>query len=232
MNDQQAGPLTTAAAEWSEVERLFGVRGEPSRCWCRYLALTGPEYSALDPAGRKAQLKEKFDGVSPSPGVLAFRGGVPVGWCAVEPRRCYPRVLRSQVLRQAEPSALARTRAAESGAAEAGTPGEVWSVTCFVVATGHRRGGVAAALLQAAVGHARLHGAEVVEGYPVDPALRPKAGASDLYHGTLNLFLGAGFRVVSTAVPGRAVVRLGLRRESPQSRVPVNSGSPGPNPAP
>jgi hypothetical protein len=127
MNDQQAGPLTTAAAEWSEVERLFGVRGEPSRCWCRYLALTGPEYSALDPAGRKAQLKEKFDGVSPSPGVLAFRGGVPVGWCAVEPRRCYPRVLRSQVLRQAEPSALAQTRAAESGAAEAGTPGEVWS---------------------------------------------------------------------------------------------------------
>jgi GNAT superfamily N-acetyltransferase len=219
MNDQQAGPLTTAAAEWSEVERLFGVRGEPSRCWCRYFALTGPEYSALDPAGRKAQLKEKFDGVSSSPGVLAFRGGVPVGWCAVEPRRCYPRVLRSQVLRQAEPSALAQTRAAESGAAEARTPGEVWSVTCFVVAAGHRRGGVAAALLQAAVGHARLHGAEVVEGYPVDRALRPRAGAADLYHGTLNLFLRAGFRVVSTAVPGRAVVRLGL-------------GSPGPNPAP
>ena len=217
MKDQQAGPLTTAAAEWSEVERLFGVRGEQSRCWCRYFALTGPEYSALDPAGRKAQLKEKFDGASPSPGVLAFRGGVPVGWCAVEPRRCYPRVLRSQVLRQAEPSAPGQTRAAESGVA--GTPGKVWSVTCFVVAAGHRRGGVAAALLQAAVGHARRHGAEVVEGYPVDPALRPKAGAADLYHGTLNLFLGAGFRVVSTAVPGRAVVRLGL-------------GSPGPNPAP
>jgi GNAT superfamily N-acetyltransferase len=214
MKDQQEGPLTTAAAEWGDVERLFGVRGEPSRCWCRFFALTGPEYSAVDPAGRKAQLKAKFDGVSPPPGVLAFRGGVPVGWCAVEPRRCYPRVLRSQVLRQVEPSALAQT-----GAAEAGTPGEVWSVTCFVVAAGHRRGGVAAALLQAAVGHARLHGAEVVEGYPVDPALRPKAGAADLYHGTRNLFLRAGFRVVSTAVPGRAVVRLG-------------HGSPGPNPAP
>ena len=219
MKDQQAGPLTTAAAEWSEVEHLFGVRGEPSRCWCRYFALTGPEYSALDPAGRKAQLKERFDGVSPSPGVLAFRGEVPVGWCAVEPRRCYPRVLRSQVLRHAEPTAPAKTGAAEAGAAEAGTPGEVWSVTCFVVAPGHRRGGVAAALLRAAVEHARLHGAEVVEGYPVDPALRPRAGAADLYHGTLNLFLRAGFGVVSTAVPGRAVVRPGL-------------GSSGPSPAP
>jgi GNAT superfamily N-acetyltransferase len=224
MKDQEVGPLTTAAAEWSEVERLFGVRGEPSRCWCRFFALTGPEFSALDPAGRKAQLKDKFDGVSPSPGVLAFRGRVPVGWCAVEPRRCYPRVLRSQVLRQAEPSAPAQTgaaeaRATEAGATGAGTPGEVWSVTCFVVAPGHRRGGVAAALLRAAVEHARLHGAETVEGYPVDRALRPRAGAADLYHGTLNLFLRAGFGVVSTAVPGRAVVRLGL-------------GSPGPNPEP
>ncbi|WP_251043459.1 hypothetical protein [Arthrobacter sp. ISL-48] len=50
----------------------------------------------------------------------------------------------------------------------------------------------------------------MVEGYPVDPALRPKAGAADLYHGTLNLFLKAGFRVASTAVPGRSVVRLRL----------------------
>jgi hypothetical protein len=41
--------------------------------------------------------------------------------------------------------------------------------------------------------------------------LRPKAGAADLYHGTLNLFLRAGFHAVSSAVPGRSVVRLDLR---------------------
>jgi hypothetical protein len=73
---------------------------------------------------------------------------------------------------------------------------------------------VAAALLQAAVEHARRNGATVVEGYPVDPSQRPKAGAADLYHGTLNLFLRAGFRVVSAAVPGRAVVRLKLDGDS------------------
>ena len=60
----------------------------------------------------------------------------------------------------------------------------------------------------AAVGHAFAHGAEVVEGYPVDPAQRPKAGPADLYHGTVGLFLAAGFEVASEAVPGRAVVRL------------------------
>jgi len=68
-------------------------------------------------------------------------------------------------------------------------------------------------LLAAAVEHASAHCATVVEGYPVDPAQRPKAGPADLYHGTLGLFLAAGFTVVSGtvvsgAVPGRAVVRL------------------------
>jgi GNAT superfamily N-acetyltransferase len=219
MKDQPAGHVAAAAADWSDVEQLFGVRGDPSRCWCRYFALTGPQYAALDPSARKAKLKERFDAGSPSPGVLAFRDGEPVGWCAVEPRACYPRILRSQVLRLAEPArqdtdtenpGTKNTGTKTSGGAETGSPADLWSVTCFVVAAGHRRSGVAAALLQAAVEHARLNGATVLEGYPVDPSQRPKAGAADLYHGTLNLFLRAGFRVVSAAVPGRAVVRLRL----------------------
>ncbi|WP_245531538.1 hypothetical protein [Arthrobacter globiformis] len=38
---EAAGGITTAAAEWPAVEQLFGVRGEPSRCWCRFFALPG-----------------------------------------------------------------------------------------------------------------------------------------------------------------------------------------------
>ena len=193
--------ITTAAADWTDVERLFGVGGEPSRCWCRFFALTGPQWSASTPDERKNQLREKFGGGQPEPGVLAFRDGNPVGWCAVEPRGCYPRILRSKVLASAPDAAR--------------DPGvdHVWSVSCFVVSPGHRRTGVAGALLAAAVEHAAAHGATVVEGYPVDPAQRPKAGPADLYHGTLGLFLAAGFTVVSGtvvsgAVPGRAVVRL------------------------
>jgi GNAT superfamily N-acetyltransferase len=192
-----ADGITTAAAEWPAVEQLFGVRGEPSRCWCRFFALPGASFAATPPADRKTQLKDKFDGGGPAPGVLAYRGGSAVGWCAVEPRPCYPRILRSQVFQAAGPAV------AGDGGGES-----VWSVSCFVVASGHRRSGVAAALLAAAVDHASSHGATVVEGYPVDSAQRPKAGPSDLYQGTLGLFLAAGFEVVSDAVPGRAVVRL------------------------
>ncbi|MGO4805022.1 GNAT family N-acetyltransferase [Arthrobacter sp. 2MCAF15] len=192
--------ITTAAADWPDVERLFGVRGEPSRCWCQFFAVTGSEWSATTPDQRKAQLRDKFDGGRPAPGVLAFREGKPVGWCAVEPRECYPRILRSKVL------AAAKT-APDAAAPEAPAADHPWSVSCFVVAPGHRRTGVAGALLAAAVEHAFAHGATVVEGYPVDPAQRPKAGPADLYHGTLELFVAAGFTVVSDAVPGRAVVR-------------------------
>jgi GNAT superfamily N-acetyltransferase len=195
---EAVGGITTVAAEWPAVEQLFGVRGEPSRCWCRFFALPGAGFAATPPTDRKAQLKDKFDGGGPAPGVLAYRSGSAVGWCAVEPRGCYPRILRSQVFK----AAGAAVTEDDSGA------GSVWSVSCFVVAPGHRRSGVAAALLAAAVDHARANGAAVVEGYPVDPAQRPKAGPADLYQGTLGLFLAAGFDVVSDAVPGRAVVRL------------------------
>ena len=191
--------ITTAPAQWPDVEHLFGVRGEPSRCWCRYFALTGREWSGSTPEERKSQLRARFDAGQPAPGVLAFREGTAVGWCAVEPRECYPRILRSKVL------------AAAGQASDAPAGGRPWSVSCFVVAPGHRRQGVARALLDAAVEHALTHGATSVEGYPVDPGQRPKAGPADLYQGTLGLFLAAGFRVVSDAVPGRAVVRLPAR---------------------
>ena len=208
--------ITTAAADWPDVERLFGVRGEPSRCWCRFFALTGTEWAASSPEQRKVQLQDKFDGGAPAPGVLAFRAGTAVGWCAVEPRDCYPRILRSKVLSAAAEAARDPDR------------GQVWSVSCFVVSPGQRRTGVARALLAAAVNHAFAHGATVVEGYPVDPAQRPKAGPADLYVGTLGLFLAAGFEVVSDAVPGRAVVRLMAPDRAPDLSPP---GAPAPSSA-
>jgi GNAT superfamily N-acetyltransferase len=162
---QRGAGITTAEAQWPEVERLFGRGGEPSRCWCRYFALAGPEFSALDPTARKAQLKARFDGGSPAPGVLAFHDGEAVGWCAVEPPSCYPRVLRSRVLRLAEGPEPAEASKNEDAPATA--VGAIWSVACFVVSAGHRRSGVAEALLTAAVGHSRRYGAGIVEGYPV-----------------------------------------------------------------
>ncbi|UVJ37994.1 GNAT family N-acetyltransferase [Arthrobacter sp. CJ23] len=204
------GAVTTGPAAWPDVEKLFGVRGEPASCWCRWFVLNGQEWKATPPTARKELLKTRFDDDAPAPGVLAFRAGAPVGWCAVEPRHCYPRIERSRLLRAAHAHMQdpAQVQAEEAG---------VWSVSCFVVAPGHRRSGVAAALLHAAVGHAFSNGAAVLEGYPVDPAQRPKAGPGDLYHGTVSLFRAAGFETVPTAVTGRAVMRLERARAAAHS---------------
>ncbi len=197
---QNAAEIVTAPATWSDVERLFGTRGEPSRCWCRWFTLPGAAWKETDPVQRRQLLRERFDAGLPEPGVLAYREDEPVGWCAVEPRHSYPRIIASQLLRK---SGLNATDDTTTVAEEA-----IWAVSCFVVAPGHRRTGVAAALLDAAVAHAFNHGAAIVEGYPVDAAQRPAAGSSDLYHGTVGLFRAAGFTVAATPAPGRAVMRL------------------------
>jgi GNAT superfamily N-acetyltransferase len=197
IKDVQPSDVTTDPACWPDVEALFGVRGEPSRCWCRFFTMTGPEWNQSTPSERKSQLRDRFDTQKPEPGVMAYLDGEPVGWCAVEPRSCYPRIERSQLMRAAAPRLP-----------QLPEPAAVWSISCFVVAPGHRRRGIAAALLNAAVDHAFTNGATCVEGYPVDPAARPKAGPADLYHGPLPLFLASGFTLVDTATPGRAVVRL------------------------
>jgi hypothetical protein len=62
--------------------------------------------------------------------------------------------------------------------------------------------------LRAAVDHAVSSGARVIEGYPVDVTAKPKSSSAALYHGTLSLFLQAGFEVKSTPTLGRAVVSL------------------------
>ncbi|TVU61623.1 GNAT family N-acetyltransferase [Paenarthrobacter nitroguajacolicus] len=200
--------VETAPASWAAVEELFGTKGEPSRCWCRWFALSGKDWSSTSPDDRKQLLKTAFT-TGPAPGVLAFRDGHPIGWCAVEPRINYPRLKRSQVLRAEYP------RPEDSV--------NLWAVSCFVVAPSQRRRGVSAALLAAAVDHAFDNGAQVIEAYPVDTEVRAKATAADLYHGTLSLFTAAGFSPASESVPGRPVVRLEKAGASPRAR----SGSSG-----
>jgi GNAT superfamily N-acetyltransferase len=81
----------------------------------------------------------------------------------------------------------------------------VWSIVCFFVAPASRRRGVTAALLRAAVEHARRRGAKIVEGYPVDPdGNYPDTFA---YVGLISAFRRAGFREVARRSPGRPTMR-------------------------
>jgi GNAT superfamily N-acetyltransferase len=103
-----------------------------------------------------------------------------------------------------------RTRVVRGGSGEPAADVAVWAVTCFVVRREHRGDGLAGALLEAAVAAARAGGARVVEGYPVDRAVRPAASTAELWHGTVGLFTRAGFTETARPTPARPVMTLRL----------------------
>jgi GNAT superfamily N-acetyltransferase len=130
------------------------------------------------------------------PGLLAYVDGLPAGWTRVMPRREVTGVLANRALR--------RVLSDDDGA---------WWVTCFAVQQRFRSIGVASALLDAAVNHARDHHATAVEGHPVDTdALKAeRVSGSALFTGTMRLFVAAGFIEIGRTYPSRPVMRLDLR---------------------
>ncbi|MBI4879318.1 MAG: GNAT family N-acetyltransferase [Planctomycetes bacterium] len=121
------------------------------------------------------------------PGLIAYRGQEPVGWCSIEPREAFPLLARSRVLKPVDDQ-------------------PVWSIVCLFVAREQRRTGISRALIEAAVRHARRHGARVVEAYPIEPKKTsfPDAFA---YTGIASAYRRAGFAEVARRSPTRPIMR-------------------------
>lgn len=181
---------------FDDVATVFGTKGDAAHCWCQWWKLTNAEYRATADADRCDLLHAQSRDAATSPGVLAYRDDVPVGWCGVEPRPRYARIRRTKAL-----------AAALQG--EDLDDDTVWSVVCFVVPREHRGSGVTRALLAGAVATAKAGGARVVEAYPVDTG-GARIPSADLFQGSLSVFVDAGFDVVGWQKPGRPVVRLAL----------------------
>src|SRR5213078_3674371 len=98
-------PLTPE--RWSDLEAVFNAKGcsVARGCWCM-------AYRLID-AGNP-------------PGLIGYRGKVPVGWVSLGPREEYAKLKRSPVMKAVDDQ-------------------PVWSVICFVVPSEHRGEGVARA---------------------------------------------------------------------------------------
>ncbi|SMC85980.1 GNAT family N-acetyltransferase [Kibdelosporangium aridum] len=175
---------------WPAQERLFGPRGAAEGCWCMYFRLPNADFmrGKGEPNRRAAR---KLARSSEPVGLLAMEGDDAIGWVAVAPRSVYRRLDRSKVAAPPDP--------------DEDLTG-VWSVTCFFIHRTARRKGVGAELLQAAIKYATKKGAKVIEAYPVDTK-GGKASSGELYHGTLSMFLDAGFMLVEHRGVRRALVR-------------------------
>jgi GNAT superfamily N-acetyltransferase len=189
-------------ASWEDLQTVFGPRGEAHRCQCQWFKSPAAEWRALGLEDRAERLRGQTDCGVPSShttsGLIAYLDGEPVGWCAVEPRTRYPRLLTSRV--------------PWSGREESKTDPDVWAVTCFVTRTGYRRQGVSRALAAATVDYARDRGARAVEGYPILVQPGQEFSWGELFVGSRGIFADAGFREVSRPTERRVVMRIDFDR--------------------
>lgn len=156
-----------------------------SRCWCMYWRI-GAAYRKRPPADNRADF-ESIVRNGPPPGLLAFDGDTAVGWCQVTPRDALPALCRASQLQPVDDR-------------------PVWSISCFYVRKTHRKRGITATLIAAAIEAARRAGAPSLEAYPLDRDQSPSATST----GVLTTFLRAGFREVVRPTPPRPIVRYEL----------------------
>jgi GNAT superfamily N-acetyltransferase len=167
---------------WPDFERLFEAKGGPKYCWCMVWRASSEGAKRSNGAQRKAAMAARVRQGVPV-GLLGYLGEEPVAWCSVAPRATYRRLVSN------------------------GTPDDgIWSIACFYILRRHRGAGIAKRMLAAAVEHARLHGAKVVEAYPVDED-------SPSYHfmGFVPMFEQAGFHEIGREGTRRHVMQRGVR---------------------
>jgi GNAT superfamily N-acetyltransferase len=188
-------------ASWEDLQAVFGSRGDPSRCYCqRYKMLPRESWASVGAEELGFRFRTQTECGDPNAGatsgLVAYLEREPVGWCAVEPRTAYPRL-------------LLRTRVPWEGRAEDKTDDRLWAVTCFVTRTGFRRHGVSRALARAAVDFARERGALALEGYPMLTEPGQQVGLlGELHVGSRSVFTAAGFSEVSHPTLRRVVMRI------------------------
>jgi GNAT superfamily N-acetyltransferase len=120
--------------------------------------------------------------------LLAFDGEVAVGWCQLTPRDALPWLDRERRLRRVDDL-------------------PVWSLSCFYVRKSHRRRGVTAALITAALRAAKKARAPALEAYPLDRELTPSATST----GVASTFARSGFKTIARHVPPRPIMRHDLK---------------------
>jgi GNAT superfamily N-acetyltransferase len=129
-----------------------------------------------------------------APGILAYSGRDPVGWCSISPREEFNFLSRSRVLAPIDDA-------------------RVWSISCLFIKKEYRRQGVSAQLLKAATEYVKAKGGNVVEGYPVVPysSKMPDAFA---WTGLLSAYKKAGFSQVARRSKSRPIMRFYIQGRS------------------
>jgi len=193
-------PLT--AGHWPALEDLFGRAGASNGCWCMYWRL-GPRYHE-QPREQNRAARRRLAEQRPQPGLLAFDGPLPVGWCELAPRAGLAWLAQARHLQPVDDL-------------------PVWAIPCFYVRRSHRGRGVTGELIEAAVRRAASLGAPALEAYPIDTSAPNHT--RNLFPGIASTFAAHGFEVVAARKPDRPIMRRRLD-PGPDADAPPTDAAP------
>lgn len=155
-----------------------------------YWRQTRKQFQENKGAGNRAAMKALVDSGT-VPGLLGYLQGRPVAWCALAPRQDYSSLARSRILKPVDDRPC-------------------WSVSCLFIERTQRRKGLSTQILRAAADFARGQGAELLEGYPVEPRSGKSIPDAFAWTGIPRAFESAGFREVARRSPTRPIMRRDL----------------------
>ncbi|MGY5779253.1 GNAT family N-acetyltransferase [Rhizobium sp. LEGMi135b] len=185
-------PLTPD--RWDDFETLFGPSGACYGCWCTYFRVPTSQRKTMDAAAKK-QFIEKRISAGPPPGLLGYMDGQPIAWVQVGPRTELPQWNSPKTV----------SRPLDPADAE---DSSVWAVSCFFANSKDRGKGHSHRMLSEAVNFARVSGARLLEGCPIERTKQSKSVG--LYVGSQRIFEAAGFAEVAKRKDGRPLMRLVL----------------------
>jgi GNAT superfamily N-acetyltransferase len=185
-------------ASWDDLAAIFGTTDYPGRCQCQHYKVPGWSWRDSTQEQRSAMLRAQTACGNPNAettsGLVAYLGGEPVGWVAVEPRTAYPKLRTSRV-----PWTDRNEDKDDDG---------VWAVTCFTVRKGFRGRGLTYSLAKATIDHARDRGARALEAYPMITQPGKEITWGETHVGTRQVFAEAGFAEITHPTPRRVVLRI------------------------
>ena len=177
------------ASRWPDMEALFGVKGACGGCWCMVRRLPRAQFESQKGEMNKQAMRALVLS-GPPPGMLAYSGRTPIGWCAFGPRSNYLGFLKSRILKPIDDL-------------------DVWAVVCFFIQKPYRRKGLTIAFLKEVMAYAKRQGATILEAYPLDP--KDKASPDVFaWPGLYSAYRAVGFAEVARRSSIRPIVRYSL----------------------
>jgi ribosomal protein S18 acetylase RimI-like enzyme len=162
--DHERGPAFTDNPEWRT-------------CYCHFYQVpTALKWGDFDGRANRLAMSARIAS-GEMEGYLAYEGDEVVGWMNAQP---YHKLRHAcQRMRIAQPELPV-------------APHDAAAIVCFVIHPRHRRRGIARALLASGIENMTARGLALVDAFPWN-AGPDNNKDTDHYHGTLSMFLDAGF---------------------------------------